>query len=153
VAMVKTSKIQAVLWEVSITEQEEVRNVCDVITEDSMPWPTHLFVASKETLRSKVGTIRQFVLYSEIIAAEFKASEDSTLDYLRVSYGITHDEARAWLHSMSWSFSSDVDFASLTGPIGYLKRLNLVPKDSDLTHARHLAPSTCVRSTSTPQKN
>jgi ABC-type nitrate/sulfonate/bicarbonate transport system substrate-binding protein len=136
-----SGQIQALLWENSGLIGSTSVEACEALIEVTMPWPSHVFIASRETLRAKTGAVKQLINYTNRICAEFKENKkDTTVKYLQERYNMSAEEAAEWVTSAAWTCQSEVDPATLAGPLEHLQRLEMVPPDCECDPVRCLAP-------------
>ncbi|CAK0851403.1 unnamed protein product, partial [Prorocentrum cordatum] len=93
-AMLWSREAQAVLWEDSPALRSLAEGTCDVLTEVSCPWPTHLLVASAEACRRKMGCVREVVGHTSLLCEEFKANvQNGAVDRLSQGHGLSQQDA------------------------------------------------------------
>jgi len=127
--------IDAVLWEITILEKPALREWCDVRCEVVLPWPTHLFVASRETLFAKLCTVRYFMIACNSLLQDFTGElfncgeESQASTYLNVTHSLCMQEVHDWLEGQRepWHSSSDIDESCVVGPLDLISRLDLLP--------------------------
>lgn len=139
--------VDAVLWELTPQERArlcEVRGVelaCDL----ALPWPSHLFIAARETLQTKLGTIRHFLRFSNALSKHIKsANAGAALEYFKKNYDLSADQAARWFRGSPWEFSFDIDASAIMGPLVRLRKLQLVPNAHETVMAHRLAPGVSV---------
>lgn len=139
-SMITFNSVQALLWEKSTLDSGSIMDNCDVIHEVDMPWVSHLFVASKDTAVSKLGTIRMLLDFSNALIHEFKVADKTTSDeYLAERYGMNVHEVNEWMQEANWRFNLHVDGAAISGPLELLTRLELQPPPRNINIKRCLA--------------
>jgi len=134
-ALRKNKDIDAVLWEITILEQAALRDWCDVRHELIMPWPTHLFVASKETLFAKLCTVRFFMIALNTLLQDFAGEllhcgpESQASTYLNETHSLCTQEVHDWLEGQikPWYSSNDIDESCVMGPLELIGKLDLLP--------------------------
>jgi len=134
-ALRKKRDIDAVLWEITILEKAVLRDWCDVRHELILPWPTHLFVASKETLFAKLCTVRYFMIALNRLLQDFVGElfncgpESQASTYLNETHSLCTQEVCDWLEGQNkpWHSSNDIDESCIMGPLELISRLDLLP--------------------------
>jgi len=134
-ALRRQRDIDAVLWEVTVLERAALRDWCDVRLELVLPWPTHLFVANKETLFAKLHTVRYFMISLNTILQDFVhelfdcGPESQACTYLHETHSLCTQEVHDWLEGQRkpWYSSSDIDERSIMGPLELISALDLLP--------------------------
>jgi len=134
-ALRKKRDIDAVLWEITILEKAVLRDWCDVRHELVLPWPTHLFVASKETMFAKLCTVRYFMIALNTLLQDFVGElfncgpESQASTYLNETHSLSAQEVCDWLEGQPkpWHSSSDIHESCIMGPLELISRLDLLP--------------------------
>mmetsp|Transcript_49701 Transcript_49701/g.153626 ORF Transcript_49701/g.153626 Transcript_49701/m.153626 type:complete len:415 (+) Transcript_49701:115-1359(+) len=145
-SLIKRCAVKAVLWDITAQEQSTMtatfQGVCETAHEMLMPWPSHLFLASRETLRAKLETIRSFLSFSNLLSEQLRAKvHRESLDYFWERYDLYQEEVECWLQAAGWGFCPDVDAAAVEGPLACLEQLQLLPPGRGAREpARCLAP-------------
>lgn len=105
-----------------------------------MPWPSHLFLSSRETLRAKSSTIRHFLCYCNRVAADFVLDiTGQSVEYLVERYEMNNDEAVKFLAQAAWHFAFDVHESMLSSLFAFLEQLKIVPGNWEAALRRYLS--------------
>lgn len=138
-----TSSVDAVLWEMTVFEEvalAAVREV-DIVKEVTLPWPSHLFIATQETVHAKLVTVKRFLRFSSLLAKHLKAGGDNApMDYFKKTYELPPDVLDKWFRASSWDFSYDVDARALMGPLVRLHKMRWLPSAHHSMLPHRLAP-------------
>lgn len=134
-ALRRTKTIDAVLWEVTIMEKAALQEWCDIHHELILPWPTHLFVANRETLFAKLFTVRHFMIITNVLLHQFAGEllscgpDSQAINYLRMTHSLEEQEVHDWLGGQCkpWYSSSDIDERCIIGPLELIRLLDLLP--------------------------
>mmetsp|Transcript_41276 Transcript_41276/g.119381 ORF Transcript_41276/g.119381 Transcript_41276/m.119381 type:complete len:462 (+) Transcript_41276:67-1452(+) len=140
-SLVRGGRVNAILWEVSVMERCKAKDWCDIVDEFIMPWPSHLLVAHKETLFSKLCTIRYFMCFTNLFLQDFQMdATGEALEYFKSTYSdLPPQEVKAWMRNATWTCSTDVELAAVEGPLDVFVKLEMLPPNARLRPARHLA--------------
>merc|ERR1719330_806080 len=140
--------VAAVVWEVSEAKIFVDTGCWLELRTEPMPWPSLVFVASKEALRSKPGAVRHFIEFSQSACDEFKSNRNTdSLIFLRKRHRLTDAQAEDLLDNTSWQCDAEVDEDTLARPLRLLRDMGLVAPtamDSALSLPRLLAKHTRI---------
>lgn len=121
--------IQGLFWECNV-EEGFIPIACETLCEVTMPWPSHVFIASRETVRAKLGTIKQFIRMTGGLCKQMKAQRHSTmLHYMMMHYSLCEEDANRWLNDVIWNCALDIDETTFSRPFTCLRKLEMVPHD------------------------
>jgi len=122
VRLVKAGAASAVVWETYSAKDLVRSGQWKMIREIQTPWPSLLFVATKDALLAKSSTIQNFLSITRSICSEFKLNkENQSVNYISAAAGFGRDDAEAWLEQCSWPCSCSVDLSSIVKPLEYLQ--------------------------------
>jgi hypothetical protein len=142
--LIKVGSVQAVLWELSAQEKSvlsasQFNGLYHIALEMNMPWPSHLFLTSRDTLRAKSCTIRHFLCYCNRVAADFVLDvTGESVEYLVERYEMTNDEAINFLATASWHFSFEAHEGMFASLFACLQRLKIMSANSEAALRRYL---------------
>jgi len=122
VRAVEEREASAVLWEKSGSLEFFTSDKWRLLGEFVMPWPSVLFVATRDSLQAKGVTMRNFVDFTHGICEEFRLNKDNqSVRYLGTLEGVGKDDALSWLNRTSWVCSHTVDITAISTPLEYIQ--------------------------------
>mmetsp|Transcript_77904 Transcript_77904/g.252616 ORF Transcript_77904/g.252616 Transcript_77904/m.252616 type:complete len:457 (+) Transcript_77904:74-1444(+) len=141
------SSVQALLWECSDSESSTIQNVCTEVMEPFLaPWKSHAFVCTRETVFAKSSAIRQFFDFTNNLVQDMRANEVDRVKleaYIMNTYGVSRADVRRWIEESPMHCTADVDYITVSRPLQYLRRLQVIPTEKDPSPTLRLA--SCVR--------
>lgn len=122
-----------VLWACSELELAAAHSVCAQITNPfEVPWKSHVFLCTRETVFAKSAAIRHFFAYTNNLIKEMtsKSERGALEEYLMDTYSLTAAEVKRFLDEHQLMCNQEVDYLSISLPIQYLRRLRLLTEDT-----------------------
>jgi len=122
VISINTGLAFAALWE-KYSSAELVRSgQWRLIRDMEMPWPSVLFVATKDALEAKSMTIKKFMNLTRTVCQEFTLNKESQSErYIATVGGLSREDALSWMRQTSWTCSCSVDLSAIVGPMEYIQ--------------------------------
>mmetsp|Transcript_44868 Transcript_44868/g.97769 ORF Transcript_44868/g.97769 Transcript_44868/m.97769 type:complete len:456 (-) Transcript_44868:36-1403(-) len=146
-AMLRNSGLHAVFWEATEVPPD-ARKLCTLVKAIEVPWATHLLVATRETVRFKLNTIRHFIDFTGDLCNKILLDRTFMSLYLYEKYRMLPEEADAWMGLARCSCQCEPPPTALAQPLELLRRLELVPMGSEWRPSRLLAQGFMVASES-----
>lgn len=143
-AMAKAAT-RATIWERQSARVFVATGEWELVGQAEMPWPSLVFVASRESLYSKSGAIRHFIDFAQRASEDFTSNRQAeTLKYLASRYGLSPEEGHDFITNTRWVSDCEVTLQTVTKPLEHLKRARLIDPDRVYDPARFLAKELCV---------
>jgi len=136
---------RATIWERRSARHLVGSGEWDAVGQVAMPWPSSLLVASKEALYAKVGAMRNFIHFAQMVCEDFKANkDDDPALFLSARHSFSPEEARDFIAETSWSCQSGVELQTVEGPLLHLKRAGMIDTNRLYDPAKFLAKEFCL---------
>ena len=113
-------------------ENGEFRRLDDRLT----PWPAFVVCVSELALANKGDTIKALLNQVNSICQRLAADAEETKATIAQRYKIAPKKVAKWWETTQWSFDWNVDAAEITKAITYLRKLNLIEIEAEVTDAQ-----------------
>ena len=122
-------------------ENGEFRRLDDRLT----PWPAFVVCVSERALANKKIAIKALLDQVNSICQRLSEDAEQTKATIADRYKIAHEKVAQWWETTKWSVDWNIDEAEITKAIAYLRKLNLIEIEDNITDAQVFQRVTSVQ--------